>query len=66
MDDMERYLNFVRNYNAKLKDRKTGWLGPEDLGAVLLQTALENDPGAFNKPGQVLPGIRKDSPIDSK
>ncbi len=42
MDNTERYLNFVRNYNQKLKEKGTNWLGPKGMGAVLLHTAAEN------------------------
>lgn len=42
MDNTERYLNFVRNYNEELKEKGTVWLGPKDMGAVLLKIAVEN------------------------
>lgn len=42
MDNTEKYLNFVRNYNKKLKQKNTNWLGPADMGEVLLRTAEEN------------------------
>lgn len=42
MDATEKYFNFVRNYNEKLRVKKTEWLNPDDLGAVLVQTAQQN------------------------
>jgi hypothetical protein len=43
MDDTTRYLNFVKKYNKTLKKKGTNWLGPEDMGKVLVDTALENN-----------------------
>ena len=54
MDNKERYLNFVRNYNEKLKEKGTVWLGPEDMGAVLLQTTAENQQKEREENGQNL------------
>ena len=54
MDNTERYLNFVRNYNEKLKEKGTVWLGPEDMGTVLLQTAAENQQKEREERGQNL------------
>ena len=54
MDNTERYLNFVRNYNEKLKEKGTIWLGPKDMGAVLLQTAAENQQKEREEHGQNL------------
>ena len=54
MDNAERYLNFVRNYNEKLKEKGTVWLGPKDMGAVLLQTAVENQQKEREEHGQDL------------
>ena len=42
MDATEKYFNFVRNYNEKLRVRNTEWLDPADLGAVLVQSAQQN------------------------
>lgn len=42
MDNAERYLNFVQNYNEKQKGKGTVWLGPKEMGAVLLLTTAEN------------------------
>ena len=52
MDNTERYLNIVRNYNEKLKEKRTIWLGPQDMGAVLLQTAAENQQKEREEHGQ--------------
>lgn len=54
MDNTEKYLNFVRNYNEKLKQKGTIWLGPSDLGAVLLQTATQNQQKECEEHGQKL------------
>lgn len=54
MDNTERYLNFVRNYNEKLNEKGTVWLGPEDMGVVLLQTAAENQQKEREEHGQNL------------
>ena len=43
MDDIERYINFIKNYNDKLKKKGSGWLGPEEFGKVLLDTARKNN-----------------------
>ena len=37
------------NYNKKLKERNTDWLGPEDMGDVILETAQQNDPGCIQQ-----------------
>lgn len=42
MDAVEKYFNFLRKYNDKLREKKTDWLGPADLSAVLVESALEN------------------------
>ena len=52
MDNTERYLNFVRNYNEKLKERNTIWLNPADLGEVILRTASENQRKEQEENGQ--------------
>lgn len=54
MDNTERYLKFVRNYNEKLKKKGTIWLGSEDMGAVLLQTVAENQQKEREEHGQNL------------
>lgn len=54
MDNTEKYLNFVRNYNEKLKQNGTIWLGPSDLGTVLLQTAAQNQQKEREEHGQKL------------
>jgi len=42
MDQIEKYLNFIRNYNQALKEKKTDWLNPDDMGDVLVKTATQN------------------------
>lgn len=42
MDPTEKYFNFIRNYNKKLKEKGAEWLGSADLGEVLVQTAQQN------------------------
>jgi len=42
MDDITRYLNFVKKYNEKLKEKDTDWLNSKDMSRVLLDTAIEN------------------------
>ena len=54
MDNTEKFLNFVRNYNDKLKQKGTVWLGPADMGEVLLQTAAENQKKEREEHGQNL------------
>ena len=54
MDNTEKYLNFVRNYNKKLKQKGTIWLGPADMGQVLLQTTAENQQKEREENGQKL------------
>lgn len=48
MTQEEKYINFVLNYNRKLKERNTNWLAPDDLGQVMVETAEQNDPGCIN------------------
>jgi hypothetical protein len=48
MTQEEKYINFILNYNRKLKERDTIWLGPEDMGDVIMQTAEQNEPGCIN------------------
>ncbi len=45
----EKYWNFVKNYNDKLKAQNTHWLNPQDLGDVLVQSAEQNEPGCIAK-----------------
>jgi hypothetical protein len=45
----EKYINFMLNYNKKLKERDDIWLGPKDIGDVILQTAEQNEPGCIDK-----------------
>lgn len=45
MEDAEKYFNFVRNYNEKLKETNKNWLGSKELGEVLVQTASQNVKG---------------------
>ncbi len=40
--DVQNYLNLLLNYNKRLEEKGTNWLGPEDLGDVLLKTAVQN------------------------
>ena len=40
-----RCINFLKNYNKKLREKNTDWLGPNDFGDVLIQTAEQNVPG---------------------
>lgn len=49
MTQEEKYINFILNYNKKLSERNADWLGPEDLGDVILETAQQNDPGCIQK-----------------
>ena len=49
MTQEEKYINFVLNYNKKLKERDAIWLGPEDMGDVIFQTVEENEPGCLEK-----------------
>lgn len=49
MTQEEKYINFILNYNKKLQERNTDWLGPEDMGDVILETAQQNDPGRIQK-----------------
>lgn len=53
MDQTDKYLNFIRNYNQALKDKKTNWLKPNDMGDVLLRTAAQNSKGQSNKSEKV-------------
>ena len=48
MDNTTRYLNFVKKYNEALSKKGTNWLGSEEMGKVLLETAIENN--SKNKP----------------
>ena len=49
MTQEEKYINFVLNYNQKLKSRNTDWLEPQDMGDVILETAEQNEPGCIEK-----------------
>ena len=49
MTQEEKCINFILNYNKKLQERNTDWLGPEDMGDVILETAQQNDPGCIQK-----------------
>ncbi len=49
MTQEEKYINFILNYNKKLNERNTDWLGSEDFGDVILETAQQNDPGCIQK-----------------
>ena len=49
MTPEERYLNFTKNYNDKLRQKNTDWLEPQDLGDVLMETAEQNEPGCIAK-----------------
>lgn len=42
MDNVDRYFNFVRNYNNALQKSGTDTLSPTQLGDVLLGTAAQN------------------------
>lgn len=42
MEALEKYFNFIRNYNKKLKEKGAEWLGAADLGEVIVQTAQQN------------------------
>lgn len=42
MDSVDKYFNFVRNYNDALQKNGTDWLGPRELGDVILGTAAQN------------------------
>ena len=49
MTPEERYFNFMKNYNDKLRQQNTDWLEPQDLGDVLMETAEQNEPGCIAK-----------------
>jgi hypothetical protein len=49
MTQEEKYINFLLNYNKKLKERDAIWLGPEDMGDAILQTAEQNEPGCVER-----------------
>ena len=49
MTQEEKYINFILNYNKKLQERNTDWLGPEDMGDVILETVQQNAPGCIQK-----------------
>jgi len=55
VDNTTRYLNFVKNYNKALAEKGTDWLGPEDLGKVLLDTARENNAKSKIRPLKSIP-----------
>ena len=57
MTQEEKYINFLLNYNKKLKERDDIWLGPEDMGDVILETAEQNEPGCLNKIAQDIQNI---------
>ena len=57
MTQEEKYINFLLNYNKKLKERDDIWLGPEDMGVVILETAEQNEPGCLNKIAQDIQNI---------
>lgn len=42
MNNIDKYFNFIRNYNEKLRDEKTDWLDPDAMAAVIIQTARQN------------------------
>ena len=49
MTQEEKYINFLLNYKKKLQERNTDWLGPEDMGDVILESAQQIDPGCIQK-----------------
>lgn len=49
MTPEEKYINFMLNYNKKLKERNTDWLEPQDFGDVILETVEQNEPGCLEK-----------------
>ena len=49
MTQEEKYINFLLNYNKKLKERDAIWLGPEDMGDVIFETVEQNEPGCINQ-----------------
>ena len=57
---LQAYMNFMKNYTERLEQRGTDWLGPKDLGDVLQTSAMQNGmkPPAFSK-GK-LPNDKKD------
>ena len=59
MTQEEKYINFLLNYNKKLKERDDIWLGPEDMGDVILETAEQNEPGCLNKIVQDIQNIQE-------
>ena len=48
---VQAYMNFMKNYTERLEQRGTDWLGPKDLGDVLLTSAMQN--------GMKRPDLRK-------
>ena len=56
MTQEEKYINFILNYNKKLKECDTDWIGPDDFGEVLVNTAEQNSPGCIN---EILRDIQK-------
>lgn len=42
MDNAEKYFNFTRLYNQKMKSHGTNWLGPAAMGKVLVMAAAQN------------------------
>lgn len=42
MDNAEKYFNFTRLYNQKMKSHGTNWLGPAAMGKVLVTAAAQN------------------------
>lgn len=42
MTQEEKYFNFMRNYNNALKNSGSNWLGPKELGDVVLGSAIQN------------------------
>ena len=59
MTQEEKYINFLLNYNKKLKERDDIWLNPEDMGDVILETAEQNEPGCLNKILQDIQNIQE-------
>lgn len=42
MDNAEKYFNFMRLYNQELKSQGTNWLGPAEMGKILVTAAAQN------------------------
>lgn len=62
----ERYINFLKNYNKKLREKNTDWLGPDDFGDVIIQTAEQNIPGCVRKILEEAENIKNENANEEK